>query len=72
MIEEMMKACCGPEGKPDFKKMKQFMETCGKRQFGEDDIRMMKDCCAQAGKPDFEKMKQLMEKCGCRLPESMA
>ena len=72
MMEEMMKQCCGPEGRPDFEKMKEFMERCGKTQFGEEEIRMMKECCGQKGMPDFEKMKQMMEKCGCRLPESTA
>jgi len=70
MMEEMMKQCCGPEGKPDFEKMKKFMECCGKSHFGEEDIRMMKECCAGEGMPDFEKMKQMMQKCGCHLPES--
>ncbi len=72
MMEEMMKQCCGPEGKPDFEKMRKFMESCGKTQFGEEETRIMKECCAQEGIPDFEKMKQMMEKCGCRLPESTA
>lgn len=72
MMEEMMKQCCGPEGKPDFEKMKKFMESCGKAQFGEEEIRMMKDCCAKEGIPDFEKMKQMMAKCGCCLPEPTA
>ena len=36
MMEEMMKQCCSAEGKPDFEKMKKFMESCGKIQFGED------------------------------------
>ena len=68
MMEEMMKQCCGEGGKPNFEKMKQFMESCGKTQFGEEETRMMKECCAQEGMPDFEKMKQMMEKCGCRIP----
>lgn len=72
MMEEMMKRCCGPEGKPDFEKMKKFMESCGKTQFDEEEVRMMKECCTQKGKPDFGKMKRMMEKCGCRLPESTA
>ncbi len=71
-MEEMMRECCGPEGKPDFEKMKKFMEKCGKRQFGEDEIRMMKECCCREGVPDVERMKELMEKCGCRLPEPTA
>jgi hypothetical protein len=69
MMEEMMKECCGAEGMPDFEKMKKFMESCGKMQFGDEEKRMMKEFCAKEGMPDFEKMKQLMEKCGCRLPE---
>jgi len=72
MMEEMMKQCCGPEGKPDFEKMKQFMESCGKKQFGEEEIRMIKECCGKEGMPDVEKMKELMGKCGCHLPESTA
>lgn len=71
-MEEMMRECCGPEGKPDFEKMKKFMEKCGKTQFGEDEIRMMKECCCREGTPDVERMKELMEKCGCRLPEPTA
>jgi hypothetical protein len=31
MMSEMMKQCCGDDGMPDFEKMKQFMEQCGKR-----------------------------------------
>ena len=47
MMEEMMKECCGLEGKPDFEMMKKFMEKCGKTQFGEEEIRMMKECCVR-------------------------
>lgn len=72
MMETMMKECCGPEGIPDFERMKKFMEKCGKMQFGEEEIRMMKECCAQEGMPDVEKMKDLMQKCGCRVPEGVA
>jgi len=67
MMQEMMKQCCIDDGKPDFKKMKQFMESCGKKAFSEDEIAMMKQFCGQEGMPDFEKMKQLMEKCGCHV-----
>ena len=70
MMEEMMKQCCGPEGKPDFEKMKKFMEKCSKTQFGEKEIRMMKECCTQEGMPNVEKMKELLEKCGCHVPEA--
>ena len=70
MMEEMMKQCCSAEGKPDFEKMKKFMESCGKIQFGEDEVRMMKECCTQEGMPNVEKMKELLEKCGCHVPEA--
>ena len=72
MMEEMMKECCGSEGKPDFEKMKKFMEKCGKSQFSEDDVRMMKACCAEEGMPDVGRMKELMKKCGCRIPQGTA
>jgi hypothetical protein len=70
MMSEMMKHCCGDDGKPDFEKMKQFMAQCGKDSFGEAEIAMMKQFCYQAGMPDFDKMREMMEKCGCRVPES--
>ncbi len=72
MMEEMMKECCGLEGKPDFEMMKKFMEKCGKAQFGEEEIRMMKEFCGKEGMPDVDKMKELMGRCGCRLPEATA
>ena len=55
---------------PNFVKMKQFMEQCGKKEFDEEQIAMMKVFCAGKGMPDFEKMKTMMEKCGCHIPES--
>ena len=67
---EMMKAFWGPEGRPDFEKMKAFMEGCGKTQFGEEEIRMMKDFCGQQRMPNVEKMGELMERCGCQFPEA--
>ncbi|MFQ6022632.1 MAG: hypothetical protein ACE5NW_07920 [Acidiferrobacterales bacterium] len=67
MMHEMMKQCCTAEGKPDFEKMKQFMESCGKKEFSEDETAMMKQFCGQEGMPDVEKMKQMMEKCGCHV-----
>ncbi len=68
MMNEVMKQCCGKGGKPDFGKMKQFMEKCGKAHFGDHEIETMKQFCSQEGMPDFEKMKQFMETCGCHLP----
>jgi hypothetical protein len=67
MMPEMMKQCCSAEGKPDFEKMKAFMQSCGKQGFSEGEIAMMKQFCGEAGMPDPEKMKQLMEKCGCHV-----
>jgi len=67
MMSEMMKQCCGIDGKPDFEKMKQFMPNCGKEGFGGKEIAMMKQFCGQEGMPNMEKMKELMEKCGCQV-----
>ncbi|MDH3671156.1 MAG: hypothetical protein OES46_08305 [Gammaproteobacteria bacterium] len=67
MMSEMMKQCCGKEGMPDFEKMKQFMQSCGKKEFSEDEMAMMKQFCGQEAMPDVENMKQLMEKCGCHV-----
>jgi hypothetical protein len=64
----MMKQCCGEDGTPEFEKMKQFMESCGKQHFSEDEIAMMKRFCCQEGMPDFGDMKVFMEGCGCRFP----
>lgn len=64
-MSEMMKQCCGAEGKPDFDKMKQFMEHCGKQEFSDDDVSMMEKFCSQEGMPNMSKMKEMMEKCGC-------
>lgn len=65
MMEEMMKQCCGADGKPDFEKMMQFMTKCGKQQFSDNELAMMKRFCAQEGMPDMAKMKEMMSKCGC-------
>lgn len=65
MMSQMMKECCGKDGAPDFAKMKGFMETCGKAEFTDDEIKMMRQFCSQSGKADAEKMQQLMKKCGC-------
>ena len=67
IMSEMMKQCCGEDGKPDFDKMKHFMANCGKEGFGGKEIAMMKQFCGQEGMPDMEKMKELMEKCGCQV-----
>ena len=65
MMREMMEQCCGEDGKPDFEKMKSFMQKCGKTEFTDDELQMMHQFCSQGGGPDAEKMKQFMEKCGC-------
>lgn len=67
MMNGMMKQCCNTEGESEFERMKQFMESCGKQGFSEDDMSMMKRFCSQEEVPDAEKMKQLMEKCGCHV-----
>lgn len=67
MMQEMMKQCCGDDGKPDFEKMIKFMQSCGKKGFSEDEMAMMKQFCCGEGMPDPKKMKQMMEKCGCHM-----
>ena len=62
----MMKQCCGDDGKPDFEKMKQFMERCCRERVGDDEMRIMKEICSREGTSDLKKMKELMEICGCR------
>jgi hypothetical protein len=67
MMPDMMKQCCGEDGKPNFEKMKQFMKNCGKEQFSDDEMKMMKQFCGSEGMPDPEKMKAFMEKCSCNV-----
>ncbi len=69
-MEEMMKHCCGEGGKPDPEKMKQFMESFGKKEFGEAQMEMIKEFCCGEGKPNPQEMKALMEKCGCGQPQT--
>ena len=70
MINEMMAECCGDKGKPDFSKMKAFIEKCGKRDFSEGELATMceatrfsveKRCCGPEGELDAEHLKQFME-----------
>ena len=68
MTNDMMKQCCSDDGKPDFEKMKEFMEGCGMAEFSGEKIAMMKEFCCQEGMPNMEKMKELMDKCGCQPP----
>ena len=70
MMQDMMNKCCGEDGMPDFEKMKQFMEHCGKEEFNEDQIKMMKQFCAEKVMPVMKEMMEMMEKCGCNVPES--
>ena len=70
MMNEMMKQCYGDDGMPDFEKMKQFMEQCGKQEFTEEHMAMMEAFCAGKDMPDVDKMKIVMEKCGCHIPAS--
>ncbi|MDH3236685.1 MAG: hypothetical protein OEQ29_24475 [Alphaproteobacteria bacterium] len=69
-MEEMMKQCCGAGGMPDAQKMKQFMESCGKKEFGEAEMKMIEQCCGKEGMPDPKEMQALMEKCGCKMPSA--
>jgi hypothetical protein len=67
-MNDMMKQCCADDGKPDFEKMKQFMQQCGKDSFGKAEIAMMKEFCCQEGMPSFGQIKEVMAKCGCEVP----
>jgi len=49
MMPEMMRQCYSAESKPDFDKMKQFMEQCGKHEFNNDEVDMMKGFWGQDG-----------------------
>lgn len=68
MMDTMIKACCGEDGRPDFDRMKQFMERCGVRGFSDEHIAMMKQFCGGEGMPDFQQMMAFMEECGCTFP----
>jgi len=70
MMQDMMKQCCGEDGMPDFEKMKQYMEQCGKEEFSEDQIKMMKQFCSEKVMPMMQEMMEMMEKCGCKVSES--
>ena len=69
-MEEMMKHCCGEGGKPDPEKMKQFMESFGKKEFSEAQMEMIHEFCCGEGKRNPQEMKALMEKCGCGQPQT--
>ena len=69
-MEEMMKHCCGEGGKPDPEKMKQFMESFGKKEFSEAQMEMIHGFCCGESKPNPQEMKALMEKCGCGQPQT--
>lgn len=70
-MNDTMKQCCDENGMPDFEKMKGFMESCGKRDFSEDQIAMMREFCCKQGMPDMSRMKEMMEKCGCQPSSSV-
>jgi len=69
-MEEMMKHCCGESGKPDPAKMKQFMESFGKKEFSEAQMEMIHEFCCGEGMPNPQEVKALMEKCGCGQPQT--
>lgn len=69
-MAEMMKQCCGEGGMPDVEKMKQFMESGGKKDFSESEMKMIEQCCGKEGMPDMREMQALMEKCGCKMPSA--
>lgn len=68
MMGEMMQQCCDEHGKPDFDKMKQYMESCGAMDFSDEQMAMMKEICSGEGMADMGKIQELMNMCGCRSP----
>ncbi len=70
MMQDMMKQCCGEDGMPNFEKIKQFMEQCGKEEFSEDQVKIMKQFCSEKDIPMMQEMMEMMEKCGCKVSES--
>lgn len=69
-MDEIMEKCCRGDGKPDFDKMRRFMQQCGKVDFSDTDVGLMQQFCDQDVMPDIAKMKQLIESCGCQIPEA--
>jgi hypothetical protein len=69
-MEEMMKQSCGEGGMPDPAKMKEFMQSFGKKDLGEAKTEMIKEFCCKEGKPNPQEMKAVIEKCGCSLPQT--
>ena len=70
MMNEMMAECCGDTGKPDFNKMKTFMEKCEKQDFSEEELATMceatrfafeKHCCGPEGTLDAKQLPRFME-----------
>jgi len=71
MMEDLMKMMtkrCGSEGKLDFENMKKFMETCGKKQFSEEEARTKTELCGSEDMSNCENMKVPTEKCRCQAP----
>lgn len=71
MMQEMMKRCCGEDGRPDFDRMKWFMQECGMAGFSDEHIAAMKRFCSGEGMPDFQEMRRFVEGCGC-MPKGEA
>ncbi len=68
MMNEIIAECCSDDGKPDFDKLKAFMEKCGKHDFSEGDIAMMNLFCGPEGTLDPRQLKMFMENRGCSVP----
>lgn len=68
MMEEFMKQCCDESGRPDFAKMKRFMEKFGAEEMSGEQMAMMKRFCEGGKMPDMGRMMQFMKECGCEFP----
>ena len=72
MMDEMMKQCCGPDGRADVERLKAFMERCGKKEFSIEEFQLMEEFCARDKAPDAAQMRELMDNCRCHIQEFAA
>jgi len=71
MMEDLMKMmteCCGSGEKLGFQDMKKLMETCGRKQFSEEEARAKTEFCGGDAMSNFEDGKVPPEKCQCQAP----
>jgi len=57
-MNEMMKLCCSQDGKPNFEKIKQFMEHCWTQKPAEKESPDSRECSTQEDATGVEKQKE--------------